>query len=597
VTRSRPDLGHLPAIVLAAGVGLLLCAVANRMARATVGDPMPLYLLGVFTIAAPVFYRLTSSQASVGERLALVCLLGLSLYGVKVIRDAPLFTFSDELIHAFNANQIGIHHHLFEPNSVLKATPYYPGLESATSALMRVTGLSSYSAGILVLAAARVVMLGALFLLFLRVGGSARVAGLAAAIYTCNFNFLFWGAQYSYESLALPLLALIMMALAEREAARREALRAWAVPIVVAIFAVLVTHHLTSYAVIAVLLGLAVAYWFLKRSWDPPNPWRFAVLATLLAAAWLLIVADATIDYIAPVLGDAIEAIFNTLSGEEPPRQLFQSGSSAVGATPFAARAAALAAIALLVAGLPFGLRAVWRRHRNQPFAWIFGIASIGFFGTLALRLAPAAWESGNRLSEFFFIGLAFVLAYAAFEALRRWSSRPRLARGVLAAVISFVLIGNAISGWPWDMQLSRPLRVTAGGRTIVSPPLDMAEWAAHDVREGRFAAPTADANLLLVPGGKSVLTGPYPNVEDILEDPNLASWQLPLLRRHKLRYVVSDLRPAGSDGLRGYYFSSDDSDEGRLSTRVTAKFNRVPAAARIYANGPITVFDLRGRP
>jgi hypothetical protein len=596
MSRSRFGPGHLPAIALASGIGLLLCAVANALARSTDGNPMLLYWLGVLLIAAPVFYRLTSSAASPPERLALVCLLGLSLFGVKVLRDAPIYTFSDELIHAFNANQIGDHHHLFEANSILRATPYYPGLEGATSSLMTITGLSSYAAGTIVVGFARLTLIGALYLLFLRVGGSARVAGLAAAIYTCNFNFLFWGAQYSYESLALPLLVVIMMALAERETVRREALRAWAVPVLVAIAAVLVTHHLTSYATVGVLLALALAYWHVKRSWRPPNPWRFAVFAAVLAAAWLLIVASSTIGYLSPVLSGAVKAIFHTLSGEAPPRQLFQKGSSAVGATPFAARAVAVLAIVVLLAGLPFGLREVWRRHRKQPFALVFAAAALAFFATLALRLAPAAWETGNRAGEFLFIGLAFVLAYAGLAMLRRWSSRPRLARGLLAAAISLALIGDAISGWPWDAQLSRPLKVSASGRTTVSPPLEMAEWAAHNVNGGRFAAPTADANLLLTPGNKWVLTGPYPDVEDILEDPELGNWQLPLLRRHNLRYVVSDRRPASSDGLRGYYFSTGGSDEGRLPRGVTSKFEGVPGAARVYSNGPITVFDLEGQ-
>jgi len=92
-------------------------------------------------------------------------------------------------------------------------------------------------------------------------------------------------------------------------------------------------------------------------------------------------------------------------------------------------------------------------------------------------------------------------------------------------------------------------------------------------------------------------VAGPHPDVEDILEDPQLGDWQLPLLRRHNLRYVVSDRRPASSDGLRGYYFSTAGSTEGRLPKGVTAKFEAVPGAARIYSNGPITVFDLRGRP
>jgi hypothetical protein len=100
---------------------------------------------------------------------------------------------------------------------------------------------------------------------------------------------------------------------------------------------------------------------------------------------------------------------------------------------------------------------------------------------------------------------------------------------------------------------------------------------------------------MLLTPGGKAVLAGPYPNVEDILTDPQLAGWQLPLLRRHHLRYVVGDLRAISSDSIRGYYFSEGKSEELQPKG-VAAKFNQVPGAARVYANGLITVFDLKGQ-
>ncbi len=590
-------LGHLPLIVFAAAAGLLLCSVANALSRATVGEPMLLYWAGILLIALPIFYRLTSRQAGSGERFALVCLLGITLFGVKVIRDVPMFTFSDELVHAFNANQIAIHHHLFETNSILKVTPYYPGLEGATSALTTITGASSYAAGIIVIGAARLALISALFLLFRRVSGSARTAGLGAAIYTGNFNFLFWGAQYSYESLALPLLLVIMLALAERETAPRAALRAWSVPIALGTVAVVVTHHLTSYALVAILTALSAAYWFVRRSWQPPNPWRFAVFAALLAAAWLIVVAGSTVGYLSPVLTGAAKAIAHTISGESPPRALFQKGATSVESTPLPARAVALLAIAALTAALPFGLWRVWRRYRTQPFALVFAIAALGFFGTLALRLTPPAWETGNRASEFLFIGLAFVVACVGLET---WRPRawPGLGRVLLTAGLGVVLVGGAISGWPWDVQLAKPMRISASNGTIVSPPLGMAEWAAHDIDKGRFAAATADANLLLVPGNKSVLTGPFPNVEDILAEPELAGWQLPLLRRHHLRYVVSDLRNTSTDGLRGYYFSTGNGSarEELLPKSVTVKFNRVPGAARVYTNGTITVFDLEGR-
>jgi hypothetical protein len=594
--RAEARTGHVAPVVLSAGVGLLACSIADALSRATLAPSPLIYWAGLLLIALPIFYRLTSRDASPRERLALVCLLGLSLYAVKVMRDAPLFTFSDELIHAFNANQIVEHHHLFRANPILPVTPYYPGLEGATSALMTLTGLSSYAAGAVLVGAARLVLIASLFLLFQRVGGSARVAGLGVGIYAGNFNFLYWGAQFSYESLALPLLLLVMMALAERELAPRAAFRAWGVPVVLAITAIMVTHHLTSYALVGALVMLSLAYWFAHRTWRPPNPWPFAALGVALALAWLVVVASSTVGYLTPVLGNAVEAVANTISGEKPPRGLFQGTGPTIGVTPIAARAVALLTVALLAAGLPFGLREIRRRHMKKPFALLFGLAAIGFFGTLALRLTPPAWETGNRASEFLFVGLAFVLACACVGALHRWPD-GRLTRPLIAAGIGWVLVGGTISGWPWDSQLAQPLRISVGGHTISSPPLGMAEWASDHIPDGRFAATAADAGLLLVPGGKVAIAGTSPDIEDLLNEERLAGWELPLLRENRLRYVVADRRAVGSDSLRGYYFFRRGSPAAELMPQsVIAKFNRVPGVTRVYTNGTITVFDLGAR-
>ncbi len=586
-----------PATILTAGLGLFACALADALSRATESPTQLLFWGGLLAIGLPIFYRLTSREATAGERLALVCLLGLSLYCVKVARDAPVFTFPDELVHAYNAAQIADHHELFRHNSILPTTPYYPGLEGATSALTSITGLSVYAAGLIVVGAARLALVSALFLLFGRVSGSARVAGLGAALYAANFNFLYWGAQFSYESLALPLLVVILLALAEREATAPSAIPAWTPALVLPIAAVTVTHHLTSYALAITTAVLALTSWRLRRTWKSPNPWPFAVLAAALSLAWLALVASSTIGYLSPVLTGAAKAIFETIGGESPPRAVFGKSGPAVPTTPLLARAVALFALVLLAAGLPFGLRQLWRRFRREPFGLVFGVAAIGFFGTVALRVSPPAWETGNRASEFLYIGLAFVLALTATWLLER-ARWPRLVRTAVAAAVGIVLIGGAISGWPWDSQLAQPLRVAAGGRTIVSQPLAMAEWARTRVRGGRFAAPTADAGLLLTPAGKAALAGPHPDVEDILTTPEVESWQLPLLRRNRLRYVVADRRELSGDALRGYYFATEGrSAGGELMPRsVVAKFNRVPGAARLYTNGAITVFDLRGR-
>jgi hypothetical protein len=602
MARPTPTTGPFALTVFCAGAGLLICAGVNALSRATLEPSLLLYWIGILVIALPIFYRLTSREASPGERLALVCLLGLSLYAVKVIRDAPLFTFSDELIHGYNAQQIVSHNHLFEANPILKVTPYYPGLEGAASALMSLTGMSSFGAGILVVGAARLSMMIALFLFFSRIGGSARTAGLAVAIYAGNFNFLYWGAQFSYESLALPLLVVVMMALAEREAAPRQLARNWAVPILLGMAAVIVTHHITSYALFGVLIGLTATYWLLKRAWAPPNPWRFAIVALVLTVGWLVVVASSTVGYLSPVIDDAVDATLDTALGEAPPRTLFQGSDDnvpnpeTIGETPAIARGMGLLAVALLAAATPFGLWRIWRRYRGEPFVWILALAALGFFGTLLLRLAPDAWETGNRASEFLFIGLAFVVACVGLEKWRP-AGRPWLGRIAVTAGLGVILVGGAISGWPWNAQLAAPLRISAEGRSIVSPPLGLAEWARDNVPDGRFAANVADSRLLMDPGEKWAVSGEFPDIKDIIEERALEGWELPLLRRNDLRYIVADRRVLGADGIRGYFFSLEETApmERLLPRDAVTKFARIPGASRIYANGDIAVYDLDG--
>jgi hypothetical protein len=593
---SAPGRNHFPRIAFCAGLGLLVCAIANALSRSTETTTSLIYWAGLLLIVLPIFYRLTSRDASPRERLALVCLLGLSLYGVKIAHDSPLFTLSDEFVHGYTANKIVEHHHLFPSNPILPATPNYPGLEGATSALMTLTGMSSFGAGTILIGAARLVFMASLFFLFARLTGSSRIAGLGVAVYTGSSNFLLWGAQFSYESLALPLMVVTLLAFVERDAAPSAWRRSWLVLIVLGILAVVLTHHMTSYALLLVLAALALTYRLMKV--DKPNPWPLALFALAATIAWLLFKAESTVGYLFPVLSDAFNATLNTASGETAPRTLFHTSSTSgsLGATPLLARLVALSSIALLGVGWFFGLREIWKRRWGEPLAVIFTIGSLFFFGALALRFAPAAWETGNRAGEFLFLGLAFVVSYAAALFLGR-GARDLRRRGALACGLGAVFIGGVISGWPWDIQLAQPVRITAEGREIVSEPLGFGEWAKDHLPGARFAAKDADARMLAVPGGRAALSGQSPDIVDILGEPGFAAWQRQILRSHRLRYVVADRRDVGEDNLRGISFTVPGVGADRLlSPGVVHKFARLPAG-RVYDSGRIVVFDLKDRP
>lgn len=595
--RRLPGAGPSPLalVVLGAAVGLLLCAYTNALSREG-GDPTQLvYWAGVLLIVVPIAARISMEEVSLRERFALVALFGLSLYAVKVIRDPFLFTFPDEPIHAYNANQAILHHGLFNGNPILPVTSGYPGLAGATSALMSLSGLSSFTAGVILIGLARLLLVLSLFVLFTRVSGSHRLAGLAVVIYAGSSNFLYWGVQYSYESLSLPLLVAVLTAFAEREAAGPKLVRSWAVPIVLGTMAIVVTHHLTSYALVIVLALLAVIYRLVRS--PKPNPWPFAVFGAVLAAGWMLIAAPNTVDYLSPVLSGAVTSIWNTIFGASKARGLFQSPSSAVVyETPILARLITLAAVGLLFLGYLAGFREAWGRRAKRPFVVLFCLGGAAFFATLALRFAPQAWETGNRAGMYLFIGLAFVVAYAVLR-LMRAGPRLLLRRAALLACIAVVVVGGAIAGWPWDSQLAQPTRITAAGTELESEPITLARWIGGRLPGRKFAAGDADARMILAPGGARAKTGDALAIKTILPETSLSNWELPSLRGNGLGYVVADRRRVATDPGRGSFFYVPGSEGDALLPRAAMRKFGERRLGRIYDSGNIVVFDLRDRP
>jgi hypothetical protein len=122
-----------------------------------------------------------------------------------------------------------------------------------------------------------------------------------------------------------------------------------------------------------------------------------------------------------------------------------------------------------------------------------------------------------------------------------------------------------------------------------------LARWAGTRLPDGRFAASVGDARVLLSQGPVYALGGTFPDVQDILRLPFIQEWQLELLRREDLRYVVVDRRLRSGNNDLAPWFTVQGEPEPLLPQGVVRKFEDL-GWHRIYDSGHIVVFDREAR-
>ena len=620
--------GWLPSLSLTSAIGILLVEVADTLARSAAGQYEPLFWSGLLLIIVPIAARLASSGPLRRERIGLIILLGLGFYLVKVLHSPYGFTFSDELIHSYNGTRILETGRLFSPNTILAVTPFYPGLETVTAALASLSGLSVFDAGLAVVGFARLIAMLALFLFFEKISGSLRLAGIAALFYAMNANFLFWSAQFSYESLALPLaLWVLFVAVRRITTPTGDRHRGLTIIAMLGILAVVITHHLTSYFLVAFFWGWTVVLWLLrywaKRSTLSKDPGQnssgtqalghqpgktlvtgiraisdtagLALFSTLVTLIWLVGVASITPSYLSPVLSRAASSVLQILGGVGSTRELFQSSGGYV-APPWE-RFVGLGSVVLMLLALPFALREIWQDFRRNTLAIILTGGGLAYFGMLGLRLSPEAWETGNRASEFLFIGLAFVMALAI-----KWfwdlKNRPWLSRTVVLVSLAIILMGGVISGWAPKLRLSGPIQVNVENAVIRPQGYTAADWMRATLGPGnKIATDESNARLLLAYGDQLAWAGRYPDVYDLLRMAEFPDWQVEMIREWGIQYAVVDRRLVSWDNMEGYYF--DRTSTGQLSSAallvpdVYGKFDRPPEISRLFDSGNIVIYDL----
>ncbi len=626
----RFALGAAPALALVAALGLTLIASANNGARLEHSGSEALFWVGLLLIYLPIVLRLFGRSASAPERMALVVLLGSALYLVKVVHSPAGFTLHDELASWRGVWDLLGSGHLFSDNPLVGGYSVFPGMTAVTGALTQLSGLSIFVSALILIGVARVVLMVALFLILERAAGSARAAGIAIAVYACNPSILYFDSQFGYESLALALGGAYLLVVMRGAGLDRRERRAPELNMLAALAVLtgglVVTHHLTTYAMIAFLALWAGAIWVLERR--PPNvqllapvpegrrwqqislpetirtrlrvgPALGCALLGAVAVGWFAFVAGgATQDELGGVFANAISALFHLVFGGGGTKTLFKAGTGQV--DPLIVRVLGLASVGVLALVIPLGVWRVWREHRTSTLAISLAAVGLLYPFTLVPRLTAAGSEISQRASEFVFVGIGFVAAILFLhltESLGR--QRGRLLALLATGLTGLVFVGGVILGEsPVTRQPGR-FEVGAESRSISPQGTAAARFAAeHLPPESR----------ILVDGPNGLLLGSYGELDpvigsirgipvpDVFFSKQFGFNDRVVIVRDAIDYVVVDRRLVHSLPVDGYYY---DRDEPRANERTNAisaaalrKFNSVPGIDRIYDNGPIVIYD-----
>jgi hypothetical protein len=516
--------------------------------------------------------------------VAVLLAVALGTYLTKISYSPIQFTYPDELQHVRTLNTLLTHRHLFHANPSLPVSPFFPGLEIITDAVMSMTGLSTFAAGLVVAGFSHVVLTVVMYAVFRAIPMKSPAAGLATMVFATEPHFEYFDAIFGYQSVALPLLCLSLLgAIKLSQTASRHDHWRWGAVSVFSAAALLFTHHVSMLVLLILLAILAVVT-------APKGSWRCTALlliCTLGTAAWFATGAHGTINYLfQPISENLLSALPGHSTGPTT------HGSPA--AAPTSDRAVAYLTVLTTLALLLLGWIRVLRSWSTVGAATrMFAVAAVAYPIVLAVRLfAGDSSELAGRALTFVLVAVAATIAPVLARHLRQ---RNWLAAPLIAAVIAFLAAGGIATGWPpWYERIPGPFKIDSFESGVDRQNLDVAAWAGSHLRPNNHVASDFDTGWLIDTIG---------NQETRLAVANIfyarrftpAIWRQ--IRSDEIHVFVVDRRMQYEQPAAGGYFALTPAGlpAGALPRSGIEKFSDSRRLSRIYDSGAMAVYILSG--
>jgi UvrD-like helicase family protein len=325
---------------------------------------------------------------------------------------------------------------------------------------------------------------------------------------------------------------------------------------------------------------------------------RVIGVATLLGlaagGAWTLYVGHILAPYLGPIFSDAAAEIRTALGNGRGDRTLFKSSSG--GASPHWEIALILgSAAAWCLVLLPSLYSVVFKRSvRGGALRYIPAVIAATYPLSVLANVSSGSKLVAERATTFIFFGVAVVVG--AWLAKRIARERRITERLGTIGVATLVFVGSLLFGiGPLVSLLPGPYQVGGDNLSYGSPSFALARWADTHLPAGSHVAADKDNGVLLnALGGVDSVTAEagLVNPELLYFDDRLSIYDIYLIRKADIRYLVVDQRLAQSPPLYGTYIA-DGEPPKRLTLPELTKFDTYPFIKRIYDNGAIQVYDL----
>lgn len=590
MVRQRPE----TFAVLASLIGLFVQVLGYS--RGWGGDEstaIACWYVGFLILVTPFVALLLVDGRSAHQRLGASLALSLVLYASWLLSNPLMSTRFDENLHVTTLVDLVEHAEFFQLNSMLPVSPHFPGLELATAGVHWLTGLPLFACQVIVVLAARITFVTALFLLASRIGRSPRVGGFAVLVYAASTQFYFFNAQFSYQTVAIAMVMAAFYLLVRAFDSPIE--RPWTLLVTaqMCLGALAVTHHLTSWITLATLWVLTLFFWWSGERRRFQLTLVTAELATAVVAAWTAVIAPLLIDYLGPIVGEAKNQVTAVISGADNGRP---PGTSGDGTSAPAWETMVMASSVLLwcLLLLPAGWYA-WRkgsigttRTRYVPL-----LIALAYPVLLAARFSPVASEIGDRASTFVFMAMAIVVG--AWIAARADAIRALVIPGALVLLLGGTILG---SGPDWQ-RVPGPFLAGAEQRSIDQDTVAVARWAGRYLPEGsNVAADFTFSRLIPNFADVTAVTQPagFDSVTPMFISDTMDQYSLQLILRNEVDFVVVDTRLVGETQKSGCFFEgcTGYGDEAATVTpEMVAKFDEAPGFDLVL-DGPVRIYDVR---